>query len=95
MTGPSYTRRCDGSADRPRSVEAAGADVRQVALTLRLTSVHTKAPSGSDSSPFSSFLGAAASISAPGTLQELKTAVVIADGSVLPKNSCFTSSYTA
>lgn len=54
-----------------------------------------KAPSGSDSSPFSCFLGLSVSISAPGTLQGLKTAFVTADGSVLPKNSCFTSSYTA
>lgn len=54
-----------------------------------------KAPSGSDSFPFSCFLGLAVSISAPGTQQGLKTAFVAADGSVLPKNSCFTSSHTA
>lgn len=38
-----------------------------------------KAQSGSDSSQFSCFLGAAVSISAPGTLQGLKTAFVAAD----------------
>lgn len=42
MKGPFYIRRCHGSADWPKSVEAAGADVRQVALMLCLTSVHAK-----------------------------------------------------
>lgn len=42
MKGPLYIFRCHGSADWPRSGEAAGADMRQVALMLRLTSVHAK-----------------------------------------------------
>lgn len=48
--------------------------VRQVALMLQADRCARRAQSGSDSSPFSCFLGPAVSSSAPGTLQGLKTA---------------------
>lgn len=72
--------------------------VRQVALMLQADRCARRAQSGSDSSPFSSFLGPAVSSSAPGTLQGLKTAFVPAallGLGIGPESSCFTSSYTA